>query len=221
MKKELGIDFVIPNSKEIDTRIIIDVKSTEKLYSLISKRVKEDDKYFDEYAKGCLARCRKLLDLSTKISKKNVNVLKDNEIKLLYEDYTNSILELIPFLNSFVLLTDILAKLIKLELKGKGLGEVNLEEVVVPSKINNVAKEIGSMLEIASRIERNNELKTTILKQNDEQINKKIEKDGEIESLVDDHVKKYGWITSLAYVDEYMSKEDVKSKIVVKNKKAS
>lgn len=208
-KRALGIDFSIPNAKEVDTRIIFDVKSADKFRALILNKVKKDTKYFSEHAKKCLVACKKLLNLSTKISKIEVSKLGNKELESTYKKYIDCTLELMPFLNSFVFLTDILTKMIKPGLEKEGLGKVSLEEIVVPSKLNFVTQEIEDVLKITSQIEKKHKLRDVVLKGDKNQIRGFLRKNKKIESLINNHVKKFGWITSLAYIGEFMSTDDI------------
>lgn len=209
VKEALGIDFAMPNAKEVDTRIIIDAKSSDKFRSLISDKVKKDSQYFSQHAKRCLIYCERLLTLAQRISETEVDKLEDKDLRLLYRSYTNRTLELIPFLNSFIFLNDILTEMIKVRSGKEGLGEISLEEVVVPTEINFVVQEIEEMLKIASKVSRRPKLKNAIIRGNQKQVGEILNEEREIKRLIDNHIRKFGWTTTQAYVGDFMKSEDV------------
>lgn len=209
VRKALGIDFSIPNAKQVVTRIIIDASSAEKFRTLIFKELDRNPNYFDQYAINCLAYCKRLLFLAEEVSKKDVNGFSNGEIKLIYQEYVDRTLELIPFLNSFVLLNDILTEMIREGFEKERASKIFLEEVIIPAEINFVAQEIESILKIASKVNKKPELKRAVLSGNRRQTKEILDREAKVKILIEDHVAKFGWLTTQAYVGDFMKSGDV------------
>ena len=140
-QSSLNLHFGLQNQKIISDEISIDLNEFIQLESILTAKIKSNRNYFDIFIMSCYKQANILLKNSEEIREnKNLEQLNKFELLLVYIKYQATVLSLMPFLNTILVIDVILKKELKSVLD-KDMKIINTKEqdlllskLIIPKK---------------------------------------------------------------------------------------
>jgi len=199
-RKSLNFKVGLSNEKQISGEIFIDLNEWAKLEKVLTKQVKDNPKYFERFINLCYKNSAKLIKVSKYIGRKrDWRKYENREVLMLYKQYQNCILKLMPFLNATLVLDKVLQREVlnalelELGLKKRREQDLLLSKLIIPKKKSFFVQETEALLKIALKLQKN--------------IKADIKRD------IQEYLKKYTWMSCLAYVGKFNAEKDIKKKL--------
>jgi len=199
-KSSLNLDFGLTNEKIISDEIFIDLNEWAKLEELLTSKAKMQREFLKKFTNLCYRHSDDLIKTAKQINRvKNWQRVKNNQLLSLYRKYQNSVLSLIPFLDTILVLDNVLKKEItnllesKLSIKDKKEQDLLLSKLIIPKKKSFFIKEQEALLKIALKLQKDRKT--------------------DIRQDIKDYLKNYAWMGSLAYLGSFFTKKEAVKKI--------
>ena len=199
-QKSLNLRTGLTNGKIVSDEIFIDLNEWIKLEGLLTSEVKKDENFLKNFIDLCYRYSNRLIEASKQIGQtEGWHELENNQLLFLYEKYQDSVLRLMPFLNAILVLDNVLKKeilnLFESELGVKDEKEQNLliSKLVIPQKKSFFVQETEVLLKIALKLQKN--------------------KKADVGRDIQKYLEKYAWMTSIAFLGEFQTKEGVMEKV--------
>lgn len=110
----LGKRTEMKNRLYLESKYMVDERDWEYLRNCVQGRIEEDKMFFKKYAAQCYKANQQLLSISEKIKElQNVDSLTNEQLKKFFVQYMEIVESNIPFLDSFVIIDEILAERIQ------------------------------------------------------------------------------------------------------------
>ena len=110
-KNSLNLDFGLRNQKIVSDEISIDLSEFIRLEILLTTNYQENEKFLLQFINSCYNFSAQLLDISSKIKEqKDFHNLSNQQLLSLYLEYEKAVLNLMPFLNTILVVDRILKK---------------------------------------------------------------------------------------------------------------
>ena len=200
VKSSLGIDFGFLNQKIVTDGIFIDVNEWAKLEKVLSSRIEKDPDYYQKFINLCYKCADRLIGESEKIGRmQGLQNISDQELLKLYKDYQISVLKSIPFLDTTLVLNNILTKSLtgllesELGIKDKNEQDLLLSNLVIPIKKSFFVEETEAILRIALKMQK--------------------KRNADIGKDIDKYLEKFAWMSMIAYVGKPYTKEAVLKRV--------
>jgi len=196
----LGIDFNYKHNKIVVGEISIDLNEAVEVEKKLTEKLRKEANYLQKYIDRCYQYSNKLISLSKRLGKTpNLQRLSESKLLALYKNYQEAVLRLMPFLNTILVVDEILKKEItqlleaELGIKNKSKQEVVISKLIIPKKKSFFVEEIESLLKIVLKLQKNKRYN--------------ISKD------VKAHLKKFAWSSSVAYLGEFQNEREVLTRV--------
>ena len=199
-KSSLGIRFGQVNEKIVSDEISIDLNEWIKLEKILTSKVKKEPRFLKHFIALCYRYSGRLIKTAKQVGKtKKLERVENQKLLYLYKKYQDSVLSLIPFLNSTLVLDNVLKKNIvnllknKLKIKRTKEQDLLLSRLVIPKKKSFFIKEGDALLKMALKLQKN--------------------KKADIEQDIQGHLEKYAWTSCHAYLGVFQTEKDVMNKV--------
>lgn len=199
-KHLLNCKIGLTNGKIVSDEIFIDLNEWIKLEGFLSSKVQTDKNFLKNFVSLCYQHSNNLIKISSQMGqKKNWQKLENNQFLSLYKKYQNSVLKLMPFLNAILVLDNVLNKKIlnlfvkEIGIKNKKEQNLLISKLVIPKKKSFFVQETESLLKMASKLQKD----------------KKVDVGQDIK----EYLEKYAWMTSIAYLGKFQTKQGAVKKI--------
>lgn len=198
-KSSLNLDFGLRNQKIVSGEISVDSDEFNVLQRLLNVKIEHDKSFLSSFIKKCYFHANSLLKVSQRIGVlDDLSVLENREILKLLLRYQDSVLSLMPFLNTILVVDRILRKEFVAKLETIGIKEKNeqdllLSKLIIPDRKSFFIQETETLYKIALKLQKNREICI----------------DGDIKN----YLNKFAWMSSVAYLNEFQTKKIVKEKI--------
>lgn len=199
-RSSLGLNAGFTNHKIVSDEIFADQNEWAKLEKTLTTKVESDPDFFERFIRLCYQHSDELIGTSKQLGQiKNWEKLKNNELLSLYKKYQNSILNLMPFLNGTLVMDTVLKKEITNTLEtdlgiiDENKQELLLSKLVVPGKKSYFVQETEDLLKMALKVQKN--------------------KKASIKEDIQKYLGKYAWMPSIAYLNPFLTGEDVMKKV--------
>jgi len=199
-KNSLGIDFGLRNQKIVADEISIDLNEFIQLEKLLTSKIQENKHFIKNFITSCYEFSARLLDTFLKIKVYDgFGNLNSKELLNFYLEYEKSVLGLMPFLNTILVIDGILKKeIIKnlekdLHIKDKQEQDLLISKLIIPKKKSFFVEETEEILKIA--------------------IKSQADPNHDISLDVQKYLDKFAWMTSIAYLGKFQTEEFVREKI--------
>jgi len=212
----LGLDFGFSVQRCIDHQTYLPAEDMKKLEEIFSAQIKHSSKYLDGFADRCQAECKRLLNSSRRIGKKNFETAPTQKLLKWFDTYSENTKRLVPFRNG----TRALDKAITIEIHNLLLpvlgkrGETAmlqeyLSDLLIPCKQDNATKEMKSLLRIGAKLEKGENIEKLLEKKESAIIEYIRTKNPTVLSMINRHLKLFGWTNINRYFGRPMTTEDV------------
>jgi len=193
----LNLDFGMKNQRIISGEIFIDQNEFDELEIVLSEKIENDYNYLNNFIKLCYQYGDDLVETSRSFT--NLENLSNEELLENYLKYQESVLKMMPLLNTVLVIDKVVKNTIssllvnKLGIKIEKEQELLLSRLIIPQKENFYVKETKSLLNMALKV------------QEDGKVN--------IDKEIDDYLREFDWIHCVAYVGRPQTRKDVLRKI--------
>lgn len=183
-KPKIGLDFSFKNGKFSNSEIFYDANELGALEGAIRSKFASDTDFLKDYIDSFYASANDLLEFSE-------NYLQSKEPSLLYQDYEDRVLGIMPFMTVPGLLANILQdqaqELLREKISINTQKEIDniLRDLLTPQKESLFVKERREMVEMAIKMQK-----------------------GE-KPDIDSYLEKYTWTSSQAYLGGFKNRENV------------
>ncbi len=196
--RSLGLSFGLKHQKIVNNEISIDFNEFAQLENILTSRIRKDKNYLEKFISACNKYSSKLIKISEDIKGDNDLMSVDNKKLLeIYRSYQDAVLALMPFLNTILVIDEILKKeLVKyletdLKIKDKNEQELLLSKLIIPMKKSYFVEETETLFNLAFKFQQN--------------LN--------IEKEIKEYIDKFAWSSSVAYLGKFQTREDVIKKL--------
>ena len=201
-QSSINLKIGLTNGKIVSDEIFIDLNEWAKLEEFLASKVKADKNFLKNFIGLCLQRSDELIKTSKRVRQvEDWQKVDSDRLLSLYRKYQNSVLNLMPFLNAILVLDGILKKEIVISLetdlgiKDKNEQDLLLSKLVIPKKKSYFVKENERILKTALKVQENKQV--------------------DIKQDIKDYLKRYAWISSIAYLKPFLTESDVMRKVEI------
>lgn len=188
------------NGRNLADEISYDLNELTNMEETLASKVKPGQKFLRKYLKLCYQYSDRLIKTSKNINKvKEFRKLDGRKLLALYEKYQKSVLMIMPFMTTPMVIDNLLKKKI-FKLLGKEAGlkdrkekEILLSKLIVPKKKSFFVQETESLLNMALKLQKN--------------------KSVNIEQDIQKHLEKFTWTSCHVYLGKFQTKKDIEKKI--------
>src|SRR3989344_3089441 len=191
--KSIGLDFGLRNQKIVADEVSIDLNEFSILEKLLEARVKADPQFIDKFINRCYQYSNQLLNTSKEV---RGNTLSAD----LFLRYQNSVLHLMPFLNTILVMDTILKKFIT-SLFSSELGITKpsnqdelLTKLLIPQKKSLFVQETEMIFKIAVKIQQDTR--------------------ADVSMDIKQYLENFSWIPVIAYYGNFSTEEEVRQRLI-------
>lgn len=199
-RSALNIKASLANQKIVSDEIFSDQNEWVRLEKILNSKIRSDSSFFKKFLQHCYQYSEKLINTSREIGQtKYLKQLRNTELLSLYRKYQDSVLDTMPFLNGTLVMDIVLKKRIvevlegDLGIKNKKGQNLLLSKLVIPKKKSFFVLETEDLLKMALKLQENRK--------------------ADIKQDIQNCLSKYAWMPSIAYLNPFLTEEDVIEKI--------
>lgn len=199
-KDVLGLDVAYTSGKNVLDEISYDLNELISMEKRFSSETETNPIFISNYVRTCYKKCNRLLSISKRLGGiKNFKDIKTVDLSPLYQKYQASVLEIMPFMTTPMIIDKILKKKLvkllddKLGITDKADQDVFLSKLIIPKKKNYFIKEQDNLLRIALKLQKNKHI--------------------DIKRDIEKHLELYAWTSTNVYLGKLQTKQSVKKKL--------
>lgn len=196
----LGVKAGLLNGKIVSDEIFIDLNEWTYLEKRLASEVEANKGFLKKFINLCYQYSDELIKASKEIaSVSDLQNLNNSQLLSLYRKYQDFVLRLMPFMNGTLVLDSVLRKQIILAFESElGISDnkeqdLLMSKLIIPKKKSFFVEETENLLKVALKLQK--------------------EKSADIRNDIQNYLKNFAWMTSIAYLGKSQTKEDVMKKI--------
>lgn len=187
--------------KNMKADVYFDKKEMAEFGNIILSKIKKDSKFGHKHFLEFEKRFKQLISVSQEIKKIRLDKLNNSELKNIFSNFTEKLLNLIPFMITPHLFQVVLEKKVKKILRSRKIEEKEYINLAIPCQQTFETQQQKELLRIALKISNNFLLKNTLINQSVKKTTKNlINISSKAYAIFSKYEAKWAWLTMEDYV---------------------